>query len=533
MLVSASIGLASLGASRVGGVICCELRLPSDTPACKRQQHHHTQWFPVAAVANDGARSCEARRAAWSAPGCAAEKRLRPVASSTNCSWPTRQSAQPGRSSRPGDYGTAFMQPAPLACSTRPPPSSFGPECARFAANVWDRWRSSSSNASASCIPYETEHSGIGNWLPSLLDHVMAAASEGVPLRVSHSGGRAFFNALGVQFAPTDEACRGTPVRMNYSQNARVPRSWMYDPVLGSNGPRAGGRAELLGCTFALFTCPTEVLAAQVGALRAQLPRAFVGAHARFGHQAGSHESLLITAMNQLFDDTPESHWNASADRSLPLARRLAPWDQMLAPWLPGLCRTICEARRNVERMLPNPFICCGGRDFESFGAAIARALATVGERLDGPRVRAARPHVYLTTDLLAFQRFAQRYLSDVFSQQDGAVLHSGARSNALGHMASAAAEATAARKTASDFLMLSAARIVVALNPSTFSAVAAGLSSSTQRALRVERGRQPPLPDLRHNLSLVYAQSRMTCGLRRGRPCAIMRRRSRRARRL
>ena len=56
--------------------------------------------------------------------------------------------------------------------------------------------------------------------------------------------------------------------------------------------------------------------------------------------------------------------------------------------------------------------------------------------------------------------------------------------------------------KTATDFLMLAHARRVVTLNPSTFSAVAAGLSADGALALP--------------------ALDRATCGLRRGRPCSL-----------
>ena len=67
--------------------------------------------------------------------------------------------------------------------------------------------------------------------------------------------------------------------------------------------------------------------------------------------------------------------------------------------------------------------------------------------------------------------------------------------------------EVDGARKTATDFLMLMHASQVVVLNPSTFSAIAAGMGTSDA------------------SLPLVHATGRMTCGLRRGRRCDQMRR--------
>ena len=100
-------------------------------------------------------------------------------------------------------------------------------------------------------------------------------------------------------------------------------------------------------------------------------------------------------------------------------------------------------------------------------------------------------------------------YVSDVFVQQTGTVLHSGHYSNTLGRMHDASDEALSARKTATDFLMLMHAARVVVLNPSTFSAVAVGVAP--------------------HNASMpTLATGRTTCALRRGRRCDELRLRRR-----
>ncbi len=449
-------------------------------------------WFGVGKV--QGERACELRRLAWQrSRNCTTHKR---ITASTTCTTP--KPLLPKADSHPFRAHRAFMRPAPFKCATRDQ-SRQSATCARFVALHWQPWQAmlSDTGRTMPCVSYASEFSGIGNWLPTLLDAARTAAEARMPLKVNLRGSQAFWAMLGVQLgsqppsclASNDSSSSKSSIKSSSSNYLEARRSWIYDPVQGTTGPnpREGG-ADLLGCIFALFTCPNETVVEQVAKLRARLPRSFVAAHARLAHQAAGQEARLLATLNHLYETSPASHWKASANRSLPLGQRLAPWDRLLTPALPAICRAVCEARgQSAERMLPSPFLCCGRRDFELFGDAI--------------EARSRGELAYLTTDLAAFQRFTQRYLPDIFVQEPGTALHSGRWAETLGRIASASDEESAARKTAADFLMLVQGQQLVVLNPSTFSAVAAGLHQPT--------GTVP-----------IHATGRMTCGLRRGRPC-------------
>lgn len=211
---------------------------------------------------------------------------------------------------------------------------------------------------------------------------------------MTHRSAKAFFLQLGVRFVE-QSSCKANASMID-RYDSRVPSSWIYDPLRGRSGPRPGGH-RLLSCLFALFTCPQAALQARVSELRHQLPVHWVAAHARFGHQSAGHEQTMISRINALYEKAPSSHWEPSANRVLPLSQRLAPWDRLLALELPRLCHAVCASREGHERLLPNPFLCCGTRDFEQFGAAIEQAAQG-----------ALRTRAYITTDLAAFQHFVR-----------------------------------------------------------------------------------------------------------------------------
>jgi hypothetical protein len=480
---------------------CCELRLD----ACSGVLPQMQQWFGVGPSPTPSA--CEVRRKAWQTTHhCTTNKRIIPTSTST-CVTP--KSSLPQAVPHSNLLSRMFMRPASSSCKTRRPLPA---HCERFYKEHWEPWQAMASDGGGNlpCVSYATSSSGIGNWLPSLLDAARTAAEARVPLEVKLYSSQAFWATLGASLDRNPPSCRTRvhdlrvhdPDERSSSRNGsssanhslQPRRSWIYDAVQGTNGPNPYERgADMLGCLFTLFTCPDETVYAQVEHLRTRLPRAFVAAHLRFAHQAAGQEKRIIATFNELYQDTPASHWAASENRSLPLGERLAPWDRLLAPVLPSICRGVCEDRRGSEEtILPDPFLCCGGRDFEQLGDALA-------ERSHGALA-------YLTTDLTAFQRFAQRYLPDAFVQQPGAALHSGRIENSLVNLETVADERSAARKTATDFLMLTQAHRVVVLNPSSFSAVAAGL--------HLPIGALP-----------VHATDRKTCGLRHGRPCRRLRR--------
>lgn len=373
------------------------------------------------------------------------------------------------------------------------------------------------TSSSSACVAFTTERSGIGNWLPIVLDAAIGAAKAGARLRVEHQGNPGFFSALGVRL---DNRSVTRPCS-NASKLPLPPRSWSYMPVNGINTPTDIGRragwtsstAPMLGCAFSLFTCPTPTLTHTIDQLRSSLPPGgHVAVHARFGHQSADQETGFTRALNQAWERAAAEgggeaggQWAEAADRSLPLRRRLGAFDRLLASVLPGLCRAICDARHGAERVLPQPFLCCGrGNDLALMGDAVERALAqTTGHGGGG----GGGARAYLTTDLAGFQIFVARFLPDVFLQQRGDIIHSGG----FGHnrlqsgIGSDEQLERGSMKTAADFLLLQQARIVVVLNPSTFSGVAAGLS---------------------RNGTLIHATGRTTCGLRNGRRCSDMRRR-------
>ena len=504
----------------IAGVTCCEIKLSTN---CRPQQPQYSKWFGTGPVT--GKPQCDVRQAAWKRnnPSCSVEMRLRTTAAGDkSCPSPTQVEAK-RESQRPKQFEPtrqqSFMLPAHLSCRTRTPSASISAECARFFETTWRPWQLASEETAAPCVSYTTEASGIGNWLPTLLDHVRAAATSNAPLKLTHHGTRGFFELLGVRFAQKPPS--GCPEPFT-----KVSPSWKYDPVLGLNGPiQNGGSARLLPCLFALFTCPNQTVIDAVDRVAAQLwtrgggdsddgstaannhHHHSVAVHARFAHQSASHEAPFISTINAAYAATPEAHWANSSIRSLPLAKRLAPWDGFLKTFLPRLCVAICESRQGHERLLPQPFLCCGHDDFEVFGAAIEKAMMLSSPTKPHNNHRRAS-RAYLTTDLSSFQRFALTHLPDVFVQQSGQVLHSGWQAKSLtSHLDSVKDETAAAIKLTTDFLMLARADTVVQLNPSTFSAVAAGLS---------------PRPNA--SQLAVQALGRATCGLRNGRRCDSMR---------
>jgi hypothetical protein len=401
-----------------------------------------------------------------------------------------------------------YLQPG--GCSDdllRARASRFSSECAHFLEEIWLPWRRHATAkqqvAPSACLSYPTERSGIGNWLPVVLDAAIAAAKAGARLQIKHHGNPGFFSAMGVRLDDAVAPCE---------TSLPLPRmSWAYLPVNGVTQPtdvglRSGwtpSTAPMLGCAFSLFTCPTASLTSAIHQLRTSLPIAHVAVHARFGHQSADQEGGFTRALNQAWERAQHdaSLWVDAADRTLPLRRRLGPFDRLLSHTLPGLCRALCETRQGSDRVLPQPFMCCGrGNDLALMGDAVERALVTTGH---------VGARSYLTTDLAGFQEFIARFLSDAFLQQTGAILHSGSygHSRLQNSINSSEQLERGATKTAADFLLLQQARVVVALNPSTFSGVAAGLS---------------------RNGTLLHATGRTTCGLRNGRRCEDMRARAR-----
>ena len=71
------------------------------------------------------------------------------------------------------------MLPAAVDCPTRQPVSQLSAACQRFARETWNPWRRQAAASSDRCFTYETERTGIGNWLPILLDFAKAAADAG------------------------------------------------------------------------------------------------------------------------------------------------------------------------------------------------------------------------------------------------------------------------------------------------------------------------------------------------------------------
>ena len=107
--------------------------------------------------------------------------------------------------------------------------------------------------------------------------------------------------------------------------------------------------APMLGCAFRLFSCPTPRLEQYIQEHRAALPPAHVAVHARFGHQSTGQEGVFIRVLNAAYTRqaaTNESFFADATNRALPLHSRLAPFDRLLAPVLPSLCRAVCETRR-------------------------------------------------------------------------------------------------------------------------------------------------------------------------------------------
>ena len=428
--------------------------------------------------------------------------RQRRVANSTSCVSTASHDADAASEFYRPPPSHVFLQPGSCPEDTqRERASRFSSECLRFFLNVWQPWRANAAalNSSHGCATFETDLSGVGNWLTDVLDTVILAAERSVPLRVEHYGTAAFFSALGIRLDNSSSCPNGRAVR------PRGPRSWSFDPVAGTNRPtghasRSGWSptsAPMLGCAFRLFSCPTPRLEQYIQEHRAALPPAHVAVHARFGHQSTGQEGVFIRVLNAAYTRqaaTNESFFADATNRALPLHSRLAPFDRLLAPVLPSLCRAVCETRRGEERLLPNPFLCCGGaRHLEQLGVAVARELAGSSGR------------AYLTTDLVSFQEFVSQNLQDVFLQQRGSVVHSGGhQSSRLQSMRSVDEFDSGAHKTAADFMMLTHAQTLITLSPSTFSGVAAGLS---------------------RNGTLVHSSALRTCGLRRARPCADMRR--------
>ena len=149
------------------------------------------------------------------------------------------------------------MLPAAVDCPTRQPVSQLSAACQRFARETWNPWRRQAAASSDRCFTYETERTGIGNWLPILLDFAKAAADAGGALSVRHGSAQAFFLQLGVRFELQ------SPCSANASSNGSVPKSWGYDLSTGGNGPRRDGHG-LYSCLFSLFTCPNASLLSRV-----------------------------------------------------------------------------------------------------------------------------------------------------------------------------------------------------------------------------------------------------------------------------
>ena len=333
---------------------CCELKLEQ---GCLRRH----DWFAVGPLQPQ---ECARSARAWQSRSCPSgpqvQMRLRVLSNHSShasiaCPSPAEREAKRLAIEERVRASAGFVPESPPVylqpggCSDdllRARASRFSSECAHFLEEIWLPWRRHATAkqqvAPSACLSYPTERSGLGNWLPVVLDAAIAAAKAGARLQIKHHGNPGFFSVMGVRLDDAVAPCE---------TSIPLPRmSWAYLPVNGVTQPtdvglRSGwtpSTAPMLGCAFSLFTCPTASLTSAIHQLRTSLPIAHVAVHARFGHHSADQEGGFTRALNHAWERAQHDVRYAEAER----AHRLDPRHDRVH----GCCTALGESVTQLSR---------------------------------------------------------------------------------------------------------------------------------------------------------------------------------------